>query len=195
MNSMYNLTLFGVKLTHRVKIVSRFSGEFQRWEFHNLIIENLTNREVANLHSLISNSTKVHSVDALQFYNNQAITDIPLPITQSPLLRGGLNVNIEFPVNISANHVTGFAGRFFTFRGHKKLYLLTDLGVDEGARTGKMKFVPNAQAEVETGDTINFVNPQMMIGLADGRSPPIIKHSKDNFTVPVGFLVELWNIA
>ena len=183
-----DLTLFGVKLARHCKIGHGFSNQCQRWEFHNLIMENVTDEEVANFEwQMRSSPVGVYLIDALQFFNNQTITDFPSPKTQLPLSGGETEVSIEFPTNITSTHVKGFEDKFFTFSGHKKLYWLTKLDVEVGARTGKMTFSPNAHYEVSAGETINCINPNMQVVIPYGKQPLIQRFSKDNWRIAADF--------
>lgn len=187
-----DLTLFGVKLARHCKIGPGFANQCQRWEFHNLVMENVTDEEAGNFDCQVRSSpVGVYSIDALQFFNNQTIIGFPLPKTQLSLTGGETEIQIEFPANLTATHVAGFEDKFFTFSGHKKLYWLIKLGVDVGSRRGKMTFSPNAHYEVVVGETINFINPKMQVAIPYGRQPLSHRISKDNWRIAVD-LGEYW---
>ena len=201
--------MFGLEIAHSVKLVplsqvdvaqrrnlgfSRISNNSERWDLPNVQFRPLP-QDDPRVHGFLSqtmkSSLRVFDVDAPQHHNMASLAGFPTPATTEALTGSELGVNIAFTANLTQAQADGFARRYFTFSGHRKLYLLDSLGVVAGSRSGRMTFLPNCQAEVESGETINFVNPKIRVAFAEGLPPDIQTTDRGFWRIAVD-LEESW---
>ena len=189
-----------IPLSH-IELVEKNNLQFQwignnaeRWEIPNLELQPVL-RGDAKFHAfqtqIMKNPLRTYTIDAWQIHNNLPVTGFPSPSTTAELSGAETEVAIQFSANISAVRVAGFARRFFTFGNHKKLYLLENLGVSAGGRSGTMTFVPNAQAAVASGTVVNFINPKVTWALQQG-FPPRTRTTQNGLWQTSLDLVEIW---
>lgn len=188
--------VFGLEVQHSATIVSesqldtietlgksfqRISNGGARWEFPGIILDpRPQNDPLAHqlMVQLSKNPRQVYVVPAMQFYNQTNLAGFPSPKTTAALSGQEVSVAIAFTSNLTQAQADGFKQRFFTFSGHRKLYLLDSLGIAAGARAGTMTFTHPAQAQVEIGETINFIDPMVSVMFPPG-SPPTMRTTPD----------------
>ena len=208
---MPELTMFGLVIVHPSKAVLvshidrvelRGGGE-QRlatgeawYEYPNLTFAPLAQDDPlagAFQDQIESEPTRIFHVEAPQFHSNHDVTGFPAPKTTESLSGLETSVRITFPANLSQAQVNGFDQRFFTFSGHKKLYKVKrgGLGVSAGGRSGTLRFVPNVQHQVSSGETLNLVNPKVMVGLAQGLPPDYGTDRRGHWRISLD-LKEIW---
>ena len=207
------IMIFGMRLSNPAHVVSmaqadivplmnlqeqRISNNAERYEWPNLRMEPVRNTPEYNdkahdfISQISSDPRRVFAIDAPQLYTPEAnLSGFPVPTTTAALTGAETQVAITFPQNITQANVDGFKKRFFTFSGHRKLYLLNRLGVSAGGRSGTMTFTPNAQAAVASGETINFINPKAQVALANGLPPTLETFADGPWHITID-LVELW---
>lgn len=196
------LQLFGLDVAHPVVVASmshvdsvqllnqqkqRLSNNAEYWIWQDVLLRPVLQddaRAHAVMAQLLQNPRRVYEADALQIYNTASGSALPQATATEALNGGQLSVDISFPANLTQAQVDGLARRFFTFSGHRKLYCVNTLGVAVGARAGNLKFIPNLQADVESGETLNFASPKAQMALMDGEPAKTM-------TTPNGF----WEIS
>ena len=193
------LELFGMRVVHPATIApvaqadivellnmqtQAISNNSERWDWPNLTLENVVQGDMkvhAFLAELMASPRRVYEVDALQLFNPGELPASAVnPATTEDLTGGETEVAISFANNLTQAQADGFARRFFTFSTHKKLYMVSDLGVPVGSRIGTMEFVPNAQAVADSGATVNFLTPKASVMLTRGL-PPSIATNREGF--------------
>lgn len=180
------LEIFGLTVQHPVQLASmsqvdsvkllnqqkqRISNNAEYWIWEDIILKPVQPndpRAHALMMSLLKNPRRVYEVDALQIYNSADGASLPSATTTAALTGGELSVAVSFAANLTQTQKDGLARRFFTFSGHKKLYCVDVLNVAVGARTGTLTFGPNCQADVDSGETVNFASPKAQMALLNG---------------------------
>lgn len=180
------MQLFGLDIQHPVQVASmshvdavrllnqqqqRISNNAEYWIWTDILLRPITQDDVrahAVMVQLLQNPRRVYEVPALQIYNDAVLTGFPSATTSGAAEGGDLTIGISFAANLTQAQANGFARRFFTFSGHRKLYCVNSLGIAAGSRSGNLRFVPNLQADVASGETVNFATPNAMMALING---------------------------